>query len=278
MERDRGLTRQGATEPQLLRRVPARLLAVAGFEQTDGVALKDEGQHEDALLAVAPHERHFGRVGAAVVGVHGHGGLVVEDAPGGRELAQVEHTRGRPAPAAGVVLGQHADRLEVGQILHDLAGVAAAEPGHVAGDLGQQLALVEPGGDVEGGLHEGLELALAGPPRLEVAAVADRPGELLDIVARDAAVAAGGAHAGQKARRRPAPHRGRRDAELAGRLAEAQVHAASATRAACRASFGRFLCAALVRFRQVLHVGFGLVILFAWRVLATVYVTAPRDS
>ena len=89
-----------------------------------------------------------------------------------------------------VVFGQHADRLTVGQVLHDLAGVAATEPRDVAGDLGEQLRLIESGGDVERGLHQGLELALAGPPRFEVAAVADRAGKLRDVVALDAAVAA----------------------------------------------------------------------------------------
>ncbi len=93
------------------------------------------------------------------------------------------------------------------------AEVAVEQVRDAARDLGQQRLQVDLAGHRDRGLDDGVELALAGAPGGELRAAADRPGQLLDVVDRDAPVAAGGAGAGQKAGRRPAADGHRRDAE-----------------------------------------------------------------
>ena len=89
-------------------------------------------------------------------------------------------------------------------------------------DLGQQGLQVDLAGHGDRGLDDGVELAFAGAPGSELRAAADRPGELLDVVDGDPPVAAGGARAGQKARRRPAADGHRRDAESPGGALDVQ--------------------------------------------------------
>ncbi len=68
------------------------------------------------------------------------------------------------------------------------------------GDLGQQLGDVEPAGQGDRGVHEDVELALAGELGGEVVRVADGAREVVDVVLVDAPVPAGGARAGEEAR------------------------------------------------------------------------------
>ncbi len=155
-------------------------------------------------------------------------GLVVfERARRHRELVDVVHPGVRTPVAEVVVVGEHGDRAGRVVVLRDDAEMAVEQAGHLLRDLAQQLGQVELARDGDGGLDEGLELALAGEAGGEVVAAADEGGELLDVLLLDAPMPARGARAGKEAGRGPAPDGVRRHAEPAGRVLHAQVHVAT---------------------------------------------------
>jgi hypothetical protein len=123
-----------------------------------------------------------------------------------------------------VVLREREEALGLGVVLGDGAEVAVEQAGHPYRYLQQVLGEVDLAGERDGRVDEHVDLALAGQLRGQVIAADDGPGEVVDVALVDAAVAAGGARAGEEAGRGPAADRDPRHTEPPCGLLDAQKH------------------------------------------------------
>ena len=109
VHRNGRLAGHGVREAHLLPRETAFPDVVQHLQKPDGLALVDHGEDEQALVAVAAHDGHFGRVGMRVAGVHDDGLVILDRLPRHGELGQRVGHGVRPAVAEVIVLREDRD-------------------------------------------------------------------------------------------------------------------------------------------------------------------------